>query len=395
MLDKKHLIVKAGDGGHGRVFFRREKYVPKGGPSGGQGGDGGSVIIQADKNLSSFKHLAGKHKFEAEKGADGMRQKKTGAKGKDVVIKVPVGTEIKILAQNKAGLKRVKSEKLKVKSEQQGSPGAFKPLKRKQVRFKTYQLAREGEAVPPRKADDSLIKLDKPQTITLTQDGQSVLIAQGGFGGRGNVAFKSATRTTPLIAEYGTFGEIKELELELKLLANVGLVGLPSVGKSTLLSVLTSAKPKVAAYPFTTLEPQLGIMEHKSKQVVIADLPGLIEGAHSGKGLGDRFLKHIEHTQKLVFVLALDDSVALAEDISPTKKAKVLVSQLKLLKTELKSYDASLLKKPSLVVVNKIDLELDAAWHNEFVKLIDDQILFVSAKTGEGISKLKDVLIND
>ncbi len=386
MLDKKHLTVRAGDGGHGRVFFRREKYVPKGGPSGGAGGDGGSVILEADRNLSSFKHLAGKHKFEAEKGADGMRQKKTGAKGKDLVVKVPLGTQVKVLAQNPVSKKRLSDLDNELKP----------PIRRKQVRFEIYELEKEGQVVPESTRSNTLKKLSSPKVVAnLVKDGQRLIIAQGGFGGRGNVAFKSSTRTTPLMAELGTFAEAREIELELTLLADIGFVGLPSVGKSTLLSVLTSAKPKVAAYPFTTLEPQLGIMNHKSKQLVIADLPGLIGGAHLGKGLGDRFLKHIEHTQKLVFVLALDDSVALAEDISPTKKAKVLVSQLKLLKTELKSYDASLLKKTSLVVVNKIDLELDAAWHNEFVKLVDDQILFVSAKTGEGISKLKDVLIND
>ncbi len=390
MIDKKHLVVRAGDGGDGRVYFRREKYVPKGGPSGGQGGDGGSVLFQADKNLNTLNHLLGKTVIQAQKGQDGMRQKKTGAKGEDVVVKLPLGTEVKILAQNRMGFKRVKD---KTDLRVEGGVGSFKPLKRKQVKFKTYQLTKEGEVVPPRKADKQLIKLSKPQSVTLTRDGQSILIAQGGFGGRGNVAFKSSTRTTPLMAEYGSFGEVREVELELKLLADVGLVGLPSVGKSTLISTLTKAKPKVAAYPFTTLEPQLGIMEHKSRELTIADLPGLIKGAHTGKGLGDRFLKHVEHTQVLIFVLALPDELALDQKATLKFKVDRLKMQLQTLKHELREFNPRLLDRPSLVVINKIDLEPNASWHN-LAREEFEEVILLSAKTKEGINKLKDRLVS-
>jgi len=385
MLDKKHLIIKAGDGGNGRVYFRREKYVPKGGPSGGRGGNGGSVVIRATKHLNTLKHLAGKTKFEAQRGQDGMRQKKTGAKGEDLVIQVPLGTEVRVLAQNQTANKRLPPSQAEALS-------LRLPLKRKQVRFQTYQLEKEGEAVPQREVDNKLVKLSSPLVVAqLSTDGQEVVIAQGGFGGRGNESFKSSTLTTPLVAEYGTFGEAREVELELKLLADVGLVGFPSVGKSTLLSVLTSARPKVANYPFTTLEPNLGIASYDDKEVVIADLPGIIEGAHQGKGLGDRFLKHIEHTRVLVYVLALPDEIAADSQVETKIKLNLLNKQLRTLMTEAKSYNPALLKKQSLVVVNKVDLLKKSELKQLELKL--NQALFVSAKTKVGIEKLKQRLV--
>jgi GTP-binding protein len=219
------------------------------------------------------------------------------------------------------------------------------------------------------------------------------VIAQGGFGGRGNESFKSSTLTTPLIAEYGTWGEVREVELELKLLADVGLVGLPSVGKSTLLSVLTKAKPKVASYPFTTLEPHLGVMSYDSQELIIADLPGIIEGAHQGRGLGDRFLKHIEHTQVLVYVLALPDEVMLNPSLTWENKGVQLVNQLKTLTRELEQYQPSLLQKKSLVVVNKTDLVKAEELHQWQKAVKSLSPLLISAKSNGNIDKLKQGLL--
>lgn len=280
-FDRAKIYVKAGDGGDGIVAFRREKYVPRGGPAGGHGGKGGDVILEVDPQLNTLIHFKNRIHFKAERGAHGGGKNMTGAGGADLVIPVPPGT-----------------------------------------------IARE--------AGTGRLLAD------LTQAGQRAVVARGGRGGRGNTAFKSSTNQAPRMAERGLPGEELWLELELKLIADVGLVGVPNAGKSTLLSVVSQARPKIADYPFTTLQPNLGVVLLDHRDLVMADIPGLIEGAHAGAGLGDQFLRHIERSRLLVHLLngASADPLAEFEQINQ----------------ELRLFSPRLAAKPQLVVLNKIDL---------------------------------------
>ncbi len=311
-VDLAEIEVQAGRGGKGAVSFRREKYVPKGGPDGGDGGKGGDVIIVAERNLTTLMDFRYKTSYKAGDGSAGMGKKMSGKDGENCVIRVPVGTVIK---------------------------------------------AKETDQV----------------LADLTEDGQSYVVARGGKGGRGNVHFKSSTNRAPRKAEPGEEGEKKGLILELKLIADVGLVGYPNAGKSTLLSRLTQARPKIADYPFTTLAPNLGLAKLQDyRTFVIADIPGLIKDAHKGKGLGYEFLRHIQRTRILVFLL--DASLPEAK------------SQLEELRKELELYDPELIKKPQLVVLNKIDLLKE----NKLVNLngTSRKLFKISALTGEGIGAL-------
>jgi GTP-binding protein len=315
-VDYAEISVKGGDGGRGCVSFRREKYVPKGGPDGGDGGDGGDVIVQVDPHLTTLLDLRYKRYYKAENGGSGEGALKHGKKGKNVIIKVPPGTVVKDL---------------------------------------------ENEKI----------------IADLTQKGQKVAAARGGKGGRGNAAFKRATRQSPRKSEPGIKGERKKLSLELKLLADVGIVGLPNAGKSTLLSRLSAAEPKIADYPFTTLTPNLGMVkleDHRS--FVMADIPGLIEGAHQGKGLGIEFLKHIQRTKLLLYLLD-----ATSEDIKGDYQA--------LLK-EIKLFDRLLSQRPQVVAFNKIDLLSG----NKKPLIGIDQIpsCYISALTGEGMEELLAII---
>lgn len=279
-LDQAKIFVKSGDGGAGCVSFRREKYIEFGGPNGGDGGKGGSVYFEAVENLNTLIDFRYQQHFKAPKGQNGMGSQMTGAKGDDIVIKVPVGTEI---------------------------------------------LAEDGETV----------------LADMVEPGQKVLIAKGGDGGRGNMQFKSSTNQAPRYAEPGWPGQEMWLWLRLKVIADAGLVGLPNAGKSTFLSVVTQARPKIADYPFTTLHPNLGVAWVDNYEMVIADIPGLIEGAHEGVGLGDRFLKHVERCAVLIHMID-----ATAEDV---------VQVYRSIRRELDLYDEALAKKPETVVLNKID----------------------------------------
>ncbi|MER3523493.1 MAG: GTPase ObgE [Ignavibacteria bacterium] len=280
-IDVARIRVKAGDGGAGAVSFRREKFVPKGGPDGGDGGLGGSVILRANAHLNTLLDFHFKKTYRAERGAHGQGALKTGKSGKDMVLQVPAGTVV-------------------------------------------------------RDANTAEVLGD------LTLDGDEVVVARGGAGGRGNAAFATATNQAPRIYEVGEPGEEREIELELKLLADVALVGFPNAGKSTLISVISSAKPKIADYPFTTIVPNLGIVRvGDSGSFVVADIPGLIEGAHRGKGLGVQFLRHIERTKVLVFLLD-----ATRDD---------LAADYNVLLRELKLYNPELLTKPQIIAVTKID----------------------------------------
>jgi GTPase len=314
-VDFVQIFVASGAGGNGAVSFRREKYVPKGGPDGGDGGRGGSVIVRADKNLSTLLDYQYKRSYHAPQGTAGMGARKTGPGGHDVILMVPVGTLVRDLST--------------------------------------------GETV----AD-------------LAAHGDEVVAARGGRGGRGNTAFATSTNQAPRTAEQGGVGEEREIELELKLLADVGLVGLPNAGKSTLISVISAARPKIADYPFTTLIPNLGIVRvDEGLGFVVADIPGLIEGAHLGKGLGVQFLRHIERTKVLVFLLD-------ATRPDPGEDYLMLVH-------ELRQFNASLPDKPSLVAFTKTD-SCDAATLKTLRKQKPGRhkTFLISAVTGDGVPDL-------
>jgi GTP-binding protein len=315
-IDIAEIEVQAGGGGRGAVSFRREKYVPKGGPDGGDGGKGGDVIFVANRNLITLMDFKYKTFYKAEDGTAGMGKKMYGKEGKNCLILVPVGT---IIEEKETG--RILAD--------------------------------------------------------LTEDGQALVAAKGGRGGRGNVHFKSSTNRAPRTAEPGEAGGRKKLILELKLIADVGLVGYPNAGKSTLLSRLTQARPKIGDYPFTTLTPNLGLAKLQDyRTFVIADIPGLIKDAHKGRGLGFEFLRHIQRTRVLVFLI----------DVSAVD-AK---AQLNELKHELELYDPKLLEKPQIVVLNKIDL---LEKQNKLKLNGKNQECYrVSALTGEGIDKLASAL---
>ncbi|MDI6803909.1 MAG: GTPase ObgE [Bacteroidota bacterium] len=317
-IDYAKIVVKSGNGGKGMVSFRREKYVPKGGPDGGKGGKGGSVILRADHHLNTLLDFRYNKKYEAQNGENGKTSNKSGKDGDDIIVRVPCGTLIKDVDT--------------------------------------------GEVL-----------------FDIIDDKEEIIIARGGKGGRGNGEFATPTNQAPRFAEPGREGEEKHLELELKLIADVGLVGLPNAGKSTLISVISAAKPKIADYPFTTLVPNLGIVRYQeSKSFVVADMPGLIEGAHSGKGLGIQFLRHIERTRVLVYLIECTD-----ED---PKKA------LEMLQKEIKLFNKDMLKKPQMVIITKTDLADEALMKKikkiKFSPKKFDSVHFISAVANTGIPDL-------
>jgi len=343
-------MVRAGNGGAGAVSFRREKFIPKGGPDGGDGGKGGNVYLETDPNLSTLQDFAHNKKFAAGDGEKGHGKKMSGAKGEDIIIKVPVGTAVKM---TRLSLETDEEREVRVRGMKLGVLG---------------KLFRQGH-----------IEGETWQYMDLLEGGKTIKVARGGKGGRGNVHFKGSSRTTPMIAEDGQLGESFEVDLELKLLADVGLVGLPNAGKSTLLSVLSNARPKVADYEFTTLEPNLGVLKVDDKHLVIADIPGLIEGASEGKGLGIKFLKHIERTKVLVHLVPATGGT----DEEIYKKYVVI-------RNELKSFGAGLEDKKEVVVLSKIDL-VDGDLVKKAVSFFKKKkinILPISAATGTGIKDL-------
>ena len=323
-VDKAKIHVKAGDGGNGCVAWRREKFVPLGGPAGGNGGKGGDVILKADSRMQTLMDFKYKIHFKAERGQHGSGSNKHGKAGEDLVIKVPVGTVVKD--------------------------------------------AETGEII----AD-------------LTKDGQEVVVAKGGKGGKGNAAFKTSTNQAPDYAEEGEKGEERWIELELKLLADVGIIGFPNAGKSTLISVLSNARPKIADYPFTTLSPVLGVVKLDiGKSLVLADIPGLIEGASQGAGLGHEFLRHIERTKFLLHVI----------DISDFREREPLEA-FEIINKEMEQYSPELTKKPQIVVGNKIDILSDKEEINRLKKAFEEKgyrFIPVSLATKEGIDELKKAL---
>ena len=318
-VDQVEIIVKAGDGGNGIVSFRREKYIPRGGPDGGNGGRGGSVILHANNKLNTLVDLRYKRHYKAVRGGDGGSNDKHGKNGKDLVLRVPVGTMV--------------------------------------YNSETGRLIAD-----------------------LTKDGQKVVAAKGGSGGRGNASFSTATLQTPRFAEKGEPTEEIPLKLELKLLADVGLVGYPSVGKSTLISKISAAKPKIADYPFTTLVPNLGVVQVDDKSFVVADMPGLIEGAHEGAGLGHQFLRHIERTRLLVHMI--DVSGYSARD--PEQDFDVI-------NEEIKEHSEKLASLSQIVALNKADMPESREIIDKIKPELESrglEVFEISALTGLGLQPL-------
>jgi GTPase len=324
-LDEVVITVASGDGGKGCVSFRREKFIPKGGPDGGDGGAGGNIIIYATSSLNTLSDFSSKRYFKSQNGRPGKGKHQTGKNGSDVIIKVPLGTMI-------------------------------------------Y----DNET--------------KDLLADLVKDDEEILFLEGGIGGKGNAHFTTSTNRAPRFAQDGMPGQKKNIRLTLKYIADIGLIGLPNVGKSTLLSRLTMARPKIDNYPFTTIFPNLGVMEFDSqKRLTIADIPGLIEGASEGKGLGHRFLKHVERTR---FLLHLIDGTA--------SQKKDILKDFYLLQDELNMYNPNITKKEQMVLINKTDLmphgkkDIDRIMA-AFTK-IGFESLAVSALTGDGLNELKDIL---
>ena len=317
-IDYTIIELNSGKGGSGCISFRREKYIPKGGPDGGNGGNGGNIYAISDKNIHTLHDVRYNRIYNAQNGDQGSSNSKTGRDGDDIIIKVPIGTIIK--------------------------------------NTKTKEVVAD-----------------------FTQEGQKEIICRGGKGGRGNINYKTPTRQTPRFAQKGTAGESGIFELELKVLADVGLVGFPNAGKSTLLSVLSKARPKIADYPFTTLEPHLGIVKYEEfKSFAMADIPGLIEGASDGKGLGHKFLKHIERNRLLLFLIE-------NSDLNPQQTFNAL-------KKELKSFNPSLLLKPIILIRTKSDIVIDI--DESLWKSIPEYSLEISSITNSGLNELIKLVVN-
>jgi GTP-binding protein len=323
-VDYVKIHVSSGKGGSGSTHLRREKYVAKGGPDGGDGGRGGNIVFVSDKNLWTLYHFKFKKHFKAEQGHNGSKSRSSGANGKDEIIKIPVGTVVKDLESGEI---------------------LFEPI----------------------------------------SDNEEKVVVPGGKGGLGNWHFKSSTNQTPKYAQPGLEGHEKQLLLELKVLADVGLVGFPNAGKSTLLSVITDAKPKIANYEFTTLKPNLGIVRHRDfKSFVVSDIPGIIEGASEGKGLGHHFLRHIERNSTLLFLISCE--------------SRNVIKEYQTLLNELKNFNRELLNKERIVVISKSDLinqkERLAIKNKLKTNLQKIESHFISAVTLDGVVELKDLIWN-
>jgi len=322
-LDQAKIYIKAGNGGSGSASFRREKFIEYGGPDGGDGGSGGSIIVESDRNLNTLIDFRYSQHFKANHGKPGSKRNKTGANGEDLILKVPVGTQI-------------------------------------------YE------------EDNNTIIYD------FTRNKEKYLVASGGKGGLGNVRFKSSTNRAPKKKTNGKIGEEFWIWLQLKVIADIGIIGKPNAGKSSLLAALTRAKPKIANYPFTTINPNLGVAYYNGKEVTLADIPGLVEGAHKGIGLGDKFLRHIERCKVLLHLI----------DISEQD----LISAYKNIKFELSRYDKNLSKKKEIIFFNKSDLlnekEIDKKL-KEFKKKFKSKYEIISVFSNKDIQKIKKILIKN
>ena len=322
-LDQAKIYIKAGNGGSGSASFRREKFIEYGGPDGGDGGSGGSIIIESDRNLNTLIDFRYAQHFKAHHGKPGSKRNKTGANGKDLILKVPVGTQV-------------------------------------------YE------------EDNNTLIYD------FTKNKEKYLVASGGNGGLGNVRFKSSTNRAPKKKTNGKIGEEFWIWLQLKVIADIGIIGKPNAGKSSLLAALTRAKPKIANYPFTTINPNLGVTYYDGKEITLADIPGLVEGAHKGIGLGDKFLRHIERCKILLHLIDISE-----ED---------LISAYKNIKFELSTYDKNLIKKKEIIFFNKSDLlsgEETNKKLNEFKKKVKSKYEIISVFSNKDLLKVKKLLIKN
>ena len=326
MIDSTVIEVRSGSGGHGMVSFIREALLPRGGPGGGDGGHGGDIVLIADSSINTLTKFHWQPHFIAKNGSNGQGHHKNGANGETVEVSVPIGTEVWIWEDSK----------------------------------------------------------DKELMGELIHEGDQIIVAQGGRGGRGNAHFVSATHQEPLLAEAGGDGEVRRIRLNLKLLADIGLIGMPNAGKSSILTAISAARPKIADYPFTTIEPVLGVVDYSYKSFVVVDIPGLIKGAHQGVGLGDEFLKHIQRTRVLVHVV----------DGSEDNIVERIIS----INNEISRFDAELAKKPQILVINKFDLDEVSVLESEIIesvksaKGLHSTIVFVSAATYAGMNELKHAM---
>ena len=320
-LDQAKIYIKAGNGGSGSASFRREKFVEYGGPDGGDGGDGGSIIVQSDRNLNTLIDFRYAQHFKAQHGKPGSKRNKTGANGEDLILKVPLGTQV-------------------------------------------YE------------EDNNTLIYD------FTKNKEKYLVASGGKGGLGNVRFKRSTNRAPRKKTNGKLGEEFWIWLQLKVIADIGIIGKPNAGKSSLLAALTRAKPKIANYPFTTINPNLGVSYYAGKEITLADIPGLVEGAHKGVGLGDKFLRHIERCKILLHLIDLSDSN--------------LLNSYKKIKLELSNYDKDLIKKKEFIFFNKSDLLEDNEINEklkEFKKKIKTKYEIISIYSNKDIQRIKKLLV--
>jgi GTP-binding protein len=330
-IDEATVKVQSGAGGDGCTSFRREKFIPRGGPDGGDGGRGGDVVLVADRNLATLIDQRLRREQRAEAGVAGGGTNKTGRSGRDLEIRLPVGTIVRDLDEDP----------------------------------------------------------DAPPIADLTEDGERHVVARGGRGGRGNARFATATRQTPDFSEQGRPGQSRRLRLTLKLLADVGLVGFPNAGKSTLLAHVSKARPRVADYPFTTLHPVLGVAELGDRRFVVADIPGLIEGASDGAGLGDRFLRHIERTRVLVHLL--DVGTALLEE-------RDMLEAYEAIRAELGAYGGDLSQRREIVALNKVDLLTDRDALDAVERALRERgrrVLRISGATGEGVTELLAAMVRE
>jgi GTP-binding protein len=342
-VDEAELEVESGSGGDGKVAFRREKFVSNGGPNGGDGGRGGDVVLVADTNIATLLDLKSAKRIRADHGAGGGTNDKKGASGGDVEIRVPIGTLVFDLDEL-------------------------------DERSATQDISNESD--------------ESQAIIDLTEAGQRVVIARGGMGGLGNARFKTSTRQAPDFATPGKPGQARRIRLSLKLLADVGLVGFPNAGKSTLLSRISAARPRVANYPFTTLVPALGVVDRNDRRCVVADIPGLIEGASEGAGLGHQFLRHVERTRVLIHLLDLEAMLVEGRD---------LLSDYDAIRLELERYQPDLLDRHEIVVLSKIDVVHDEALLEDLMRRLAErglEVMRISAAGSRGIDELLHVMFD-
>lgn len=377
-VDKVRIHAKAGNGGNGCVAFRREQFIDMGGPSGGSGGDGGDIVLVADKNVSDLSDYHFSPRLVAPNGGHGMGKNCTGRTGKDKVFKVPVGTQVFRLSKPVRQLGYQRYRPAAVSDEVDWKSTKMLGIPQQPGRARQALAAAQAGLLPA--TEPVAAELPERELITdLVEGGQRFVLASGGVGGRGNTAFKSSTHQAPREFEYGEPGEELHVELELKTLADVGLVGYPNAGKSTLLSKLTRANPKIAAYPFTTLTPNVGLTDYDDyERITIADIPGLIEDAHTGRGLGHDFLRHIERCRLLLILL----DMAGVDARKPWDDYKQLLRELKL-------YNPEILDKPRAVVANKMDLPGAKKNLAAFKRKHRVRVLEISAKEAAGLDKLK------